>query len=227
MHDWNELVRERLGRLGLDAAQREEIIAELANHLEDACEDLRARGLPESDAVEQVLNEVIDWRRLARTIRNAKREEGNMNRRTKSVWLPGLVTLALASVFLMVLEIIGVHPRMWGPVGFGLPIHLPWLIAQPVFGAVGAYLSLRAGGNRRARLAAGLFPSIAMTCAFCLMLVIGFVIGVFVRQPMSVGLTFVGFAVVVCFWAVLPGLGLLLGALPFLKEQKAAVSVGN
>jgi len=147
-----------------------------------------------------------------------------MNQRTKSVWLPGLISLTAVSVFLMILQMCGVRPHFW-PFRFGLVVvvHLPWLIAQPVFGALGAYLSLRAGGDRRARLVAGLFPSLVMLGAFCLVLVMS----VFVDWSVPAILRVTGFAVYVCFWAVLPGLGLLLGALPFLKEQKAVVLAGN
>jgi MFS family permease len=227
MRDWNALVRERLGELGLKAAQQDEIIAELAGHLEDMCEELRALGLCESDAFTRVLNEVGDWRGLAQKLHCAKRGEKTMNQRTKSVWLPGLISLIVASLFLMILEKIGVRPKIWWPSGFGLAVHLPWLIAQPALGALGAYLSHRAGGDRRARLAAGLFPSIVMLGAFCLMALIGFVISILVHWPVSIRLTLIGFAIYVCFWVVLPGLGLLLGALPFLREQKAAALPGN
>jgi hypothetical protein len=223
MRNWNALVRERLGELGLKAVQQEEIIAELAGHLEDVFKALQAQGLFESDASARALEEVGDWGVLARMLHRAKREEGNMNQRTKSVWLPGVISLVVASPFLMILEKVGVRPHIWGPSGFGLAIPLPWLIAQPAFGALGAYLSLHAGGDRRARLVAGLFPSLVLFGAFCLVLVMS----VFVDWSVLASIRFVGFAIYICFWVVLPGLALLLGALPFLKQQKAAVLAGN
>jgi hypothetical protein len=223
MRDWNALVRERLGQLCLKSVQQDEIIAELAGHLEDMCEELRAKGLCESDAIECALNDVVDWRKLARTIRQAKRGEGNMNDRTKSVWIPGLISLISASLFLAILEKIGVRPHIWGPSAFGLAVHLPWLIAQPAFGALGAYLSFRSGGNRRERLVAGMFPSLVMLGVFCLVLVMS----IFADWSVSASIRVAGFAIYICFWAVLPGLGLLLGALPFLKVRKAAALAGN
>ncbi len=55
MRDWKALVRERLGCLALTPAQREEIAVELAGHLEDLCEEWRAQGLCDSEAIERAL----------------------------------------------------------------------------------------------------------------------------------------------------------------------------
>ena len=90
--DFQRLVRERLGELRLDSAQREEIIAELAGHVEETYERLRTQGLCKFDAVQRSLNDTrIDWRQLSRKIQAVKRE-GSMNNRTKQFWVPALVT---------------------------------------------------------------------------------------------------------------------------------------
>jgi hypothetical protein len=51
MPDWQELVRQRLSGLALDTAERKEIQAELAAHLEESYEVFCAEGLPEREAV--------------------------------------------------------------------------------------------------------------------------------------------------------------------------------
>jgi hypothetical protein len=220
VRDWGALVRERLGGLELTPAQEEEIVAELAGHLEDLYEGRRAQGLGESQAFEAVgraLDEVANWRRLARKIHRAKREEENMNNRTKSLWLPGLVSLAAANAFLMILQRAGLQPHfIWLRSGPALMLYLRWLIALPLFGALSTYLSRRAGGQPLARLAAGLFPSIILLGLFCLLLVGGLIVDRQVRGT----LTLIGFATGVGNWVLLPGAALLLGALPFLKAPK-------
>jgi hypothetical protein len=102
MPDWKTLVLERLKRLGLSPTQEEEIVSELAGHLEDCYEEFRTQGVGKSEAIERSLEQVADWPNLARKLRRAKRKEEMMNRRTKTLWLPALISLATAMVFLMV-----------------------------------------------------------------------------------------------------------------------------
>ena len=142
-----------------------------------------------------------------------------MNDRTRGIWVPGLVSLTVAMTFLMILQLSGVQPQfIWMRSGPPLELYTPWVIAHPVFGAIGAYLSRRAGGDRRACLAAGLFPSMVMFGVFC----VGLAILVVNRQLHPVSLL-VAFGQISC-WIVLPGLALLAGALPFLKASKLHAS---
>ena len=60
MADWQELVRQRLSGLALDAGEKEEVHAELAAHLEETCENFVQRGLPEEEAVRHTLSQVED-----------------------------------------------------------------------------------------------------------------------------------------------------------------------
>jgi len=212
---WSVLVRERMGNLGLAEAQQEEVVSELSAHLEDLYEERRAQGFGETEAVKRALDEVADWHGLAQKIRRAKQEE-NMNNRTKGIWVPGLASLTAAMAFLMILQLAGLQPIfIWLPSGPPLELYTPWLVAQPLFGAVGAYLSRRAGGDRRACLAAGLFPSMVMTVLFC----VGFAVSLIVARQLP-PITLLAAFGQVSFWIILPGLALLVGALPFLKEPK-------
>jgi hypothetical protein len=47
MPDWKALVLERMESLGLSRALEEEIVSELAGHLEDCYEELRTQGVCE------------------------------------------------------------------------------------------------------------------------------------------------------------------------------------
>ena len=139
-----------------------------------------------------------------------------MNDRTRSLWVPGLVSLTAAMAFLMFLQLTGVQPRfIWLRSGPPLMLYSPWLIAQPLFGAIGAYLSRRAGGERRACLIAGLFPAMVMLGLFSVGLAVKIVVlGKLFSIPLAavLGQT--------CFWIILPGFALLFGTLPFLKTTR-------
>ena len=76
MPDWKALVLERMESLGLSPAQEEEIVSELAAHLEDCYEELRTQGVCESEAIDRSLEQVTDWPNLSREIQRAKRKGG-------------------------------------------------------------------------------------------------------------------------------------------------------
>lgn len=212
--EWNVIVRGKLKDLGLGVRQQEEVADELADHLEDIYEQFLEEGLCEPEALRLTLQEAADWRKLARNIRRARRKEDVMNNRTKTLWLPGLAALTAASVLLMLLErIVMLQPRLWWKDSGVLAIHASWWILLPLCGAAGAYLSRRGGGQRLARLAAGLFPAIVMLCVFCFVLPVSVLIerNAFVMQhPLY-------FLLALINWTVVPGLALLLGTLPFLR----------
>jgi hypothetical protein len=92
MPDWRNLVREKTDGRYLAPAQKEDVTAELASHLEEFYEQQRALGVPEPEAQRRSLDELSRWEELGRRIETAKREEGIMNERTKRLWLPGLAS---------------------------------------------------------------------------------------------------------------------------------------
>ena len=103
MPDWSAWVRERVGSLNLPRVTEDEIVRELAAHLEDLAEEQIAGGMDESEAFERALDQA-SWRGLAKNIERVKRKEEMMNRRSKQIWFPGLVTLALSMGCMMILE---------------------------------------------------------------------------------------------------------------------------
>jgi len=70
-----KLVSQVLSGLALDAAEKDEVHAELAAHLEDFYESLRTKGLSEQAAIQQTLAQVANWPDLRRKILIAKKEE--------------------------------------------------------------------------------------------------------------------------------------------------------
>jgi len=222
MPDWNALVRERLGARDTPSIEETEVIAELVGHLEDVYEELRSKGMCDSDAIGQALGDMAKWRGLARRIRRAKGGKETMNHRTKTLWLPGLIGLTASMVWLMILRRASLKPSLPGPwlhAGLAFMPYLVWLITQPLFGATGAYLSRRAGGERLTELTASLFPSIVMLGVW-LVLVAYIVVERYSHVSHQWPLVFAG----TLAWSILPGLSLLLGRFLYLKTQNFAKS---
>jgi hypothetical protein len=212
--NWTQVVRKRLSDGGLQIAEHEEIVAELAAHLEEAYDHARATGLSPQSAFERSLAEVTNWRALAREIHKAKSEEGLMNYRTKTLWLPALATFLGTSVSLWLCQYSGIAPRIVWIRHNAVWFYWPWLITLPIFGAVGAYLSQRARGATTSRIAAGLSPALIMLAVMSLVLPFGIAIdGFHFFQLVSFGLMVIN-------WVALPALALMLGELPFLQRKR-------
>jgi len=287
MPDWKSLVRERL-EPHQPLAHREEVVAELAAHLEECYAQARSEGLPDHAAVELTLKQVEDWQVLATEIVRTKSEEDSMkttshrtktvllptiailfafglvllfldraailqriiwmactallfcvvaseanrlNLRTRSVWLPGFVTLTAASLLMFAEEIVLIHdPSFYftdlslrpGHLISGLPrwFYIGWLMGQVLCGALGAFLSRRGGGTRAARLVAGAFPALVMflLCGLVIPLSALFEHNTFALSHPS------RLALGILIWAAVPAVALLLGAAPFLRSTTSGTA---
>jgi hypothetical protein len=221
--DWKRLVRERMASAEPAHELPPEVVAELATHLEELYEDARATSLTDDVAIAltlQEVQEVRDWHVLAADIRGARLKEDSMNHRTKSLWLPGLASFAGASLFLLVLTEISLQPhylvRLHG--GWGRRFYIGWVIGQVVFGALGAFLSQRAGGTRIARVVAGTFPAIVMLIVYAIVIPVS----ALYEHNQFIFSHETRFWLGAFVWVVGPAITLLLGAAPFLRESKAA-----
>jgi len=211
MRNWQALVRQRLSGLGLDTAERDEIQAELAAHLEESYEVFCKEGLPEREAVQRTLAQVADWQDLQRRILVAKRREQPMKKRVQQLWFPGILTLALSTIFLIALQKLGFQPRIVGSGPNGILFYAPWLASLPLFGALGAYLSARSGGLLGTALLASVFPAFALTVTFILMFPIGFVVERFIGRPVDFGTVATALLRDGIDWILVPGVALLAG----------------
>ena len=135
-----------------------------------------------------------------------------MQKRLHQLWIPGFLTLVLSVVFLATLQGLGFQARAvsWSGPRTTL-LYLPWLLSLPLLGALGAYLSSRAGGSRGTVLLASTFPALALTGAFLSMFPIGFAMERIIGRR-------VGFSVVATTllrdgigWLLVPGVALLAG----------------
>jgi hypothetical protein len=156
MPDWHELVRRRLSGLVLDDREKDEVQVELAAHLAETCEEMRRQGMTEEEAERRTISQVEDWQELRQRIQTARTKENAMTNRVKQFWLPSLLTLLLSMGLLTLIQVFGPNPWLvarksgWTLVAPVAVIYIPWLLSLPLIGAMGAYLSNRAGGSRRA-----------------------------------------------------------------------------
>jgi hypothetical protein len=223
MHDWRNLVQKCLGSMGAAGAQQSEIVAELASYLEDLYENHRAQGVCEPEAIELAFKELADGRRLGRRIRKAK--EDVMNERTKKFWLPALASLAVACALVAVTAQLSYKPNI-----VLLRSHAPtlvyplWLLGQPLMGALGAYCSRRAGGNRLTRLTAGLFPSIVM---FVVISIVALAQGLSLGRGEFGRMDFTMLSRALMGVILIPSTAMLIGAAPFLRDSKTQVLARN
>jgi hypothetical protein len=216
MPDWKRLVRQRMVCPELPAELNEEIVSELAAHLEETYDTARSQHCTEVQAFELALQEVGDWRVLASDICHALKENP-MTNRVRSFWLPALASFALASLLLLGLTRISMQPRYLVRLtsGLGPWFYAVWLVAQILSGALGASLSRRAGGTPSTRILSGIFPAVVMFGLWGVVIPASAMIqhNVFVlHHPLY-------YAIGIVPWVVLPGIALLVGTLPFLRER--------
>jgi hypothetical protein len=234
MRDWQGLVGAKLAELSVDESEKKEVIAELAAHLEESYEALRRNGRPEEEAVRGALSQVENWKNLQKEIYAARRKEEIMNARTARFWFPSIVTLGLSVITLVGFAFLGLKP---GPFGAHLPSHeiwwarligpadngastineyTVWLMALPFIGALGAYLSSRAGGKLAEVVTSATFPALAWLVIVAIVMSFAAVMrGAIVRSAMAdEGRTVgpVGPLGVIVLLVLIPAACLLLGA---------------
>jgi hypothetical protein len=147
-----------------------------------------------------------------------------MNERTKKFWMPGFISLASASIFLIILGQIHYAPHViLTRSALAITVYPVWLAGQPLFGALGAYFSRRGGGTLWARVGSALLPSLVLTTAIFVVLLIR----AFTSDPHELGPTNASMLTNIAGAVVIPSVGLLVGALPFLRESKTEALARN
>ena len=217
MPDWEAHVRRHLVQLTLASNERNEVIEELAAHLQESFEQLCAQGMTNAEAEKRALAQVSDWNEFRREIQIAKTKENSMSDRVKQFWLPSLLTLLFSMGLLALIQIFGPNPwivarhegspwRLIAPVAV---IYVPWLLCLPLIGAMGAFLSQRFGGSRRAILSSALFPVLPYLAFF----LIGLPMIAILNERIAHNIMFVALFVGFFAWVLAPGAALLTGGL--------------
>ncbi len=217
MHDWAQMVHEQLASLALPDEDAAQVFDELAAHLEEAYQSLRDEGLSEQVAISRVLAEVGDWRVLQRKIESSRNKEFSMTKRVGQFWLPALVTLSLSMAVLALIQIFGPNPwvttatpRGWRFVAPVAVVYVSWLLTLPFIGALGAYLSNRAGGHTRVVFSSIVFPVLPYLAFFLVALPIALILDDHIAHNIMIPAFFVG----LCAWVIFPGAALLAGGWP-------------
>jgi len=225
--DWQELVRQRLAGLALEPCDKEEVLTELAGHLEEVYESMRRKGSSKQEAMHRALEQVTDWQELQRKIFFSRTKENTMTPRTTRFWLPSLVTLIVSMLMLPVLEWVGLRPQflfLHGTHGssqtYVFTVYTAWLMLLPLVGALGGYLSRRAGGTRHTIITSGTFPALAFGAVlFVVLPFMGFLEHGLEAGARSLFHTWTtepfGVLGVVAGWVIVPGACLLIGALAY------------
>jgi len=225
MRDWEALVREQLAGLVLEPQERREVVAELAAHMEEVFDGLLRQGIAEDEAVRRTLSQAGNWRDLRRKIQAVRSEENMMTNRVRQFWLPGLLTLSLSMVLLMVIQFIGPKPlivsthgwRMMAPVAV---VYVSWLLILLPIGAMGAYLAGQAGASQRTTFLSIVFPVLPYLVLF----IIAFPVSLIVEDHVAHNIMYEALLMGLVAWVVLPGAALLAGGLPvqLLRSRRSA-----
>jgi hypothetical protein len=215
MRDWEALVEGHLTGLALEPAESAEVIAELAAHLAESCEELRRQGMTEEEAVRRTVSQVEDWQKLTRLIQTARTKENIMTNRVKQFWLPSLLTLLFSMGLLALIQVFGPNPWLvarksgWSLVAPVAVVYLPWLLSLPLIGAMGAYLSNRGGGSQRAVFGSIVFPVLPYLIFFVVALPVMAIFNDQLAHNIMFGALFVGLFA----WVLAPGAALFVGGL--------------
>lgn len=205
----------RLGPLAVAPKRRDEIVREMAGFLEDRYEERLSLGDSPGTALRSAMGSAGRWPDLAREI---ERVEGQMARRWKTLWLPGLGISVMAQGLLLALGALGVAGEIvWRPPKPPVFFFWPWLLALPLLGAAGAAWSRQQGGSRVERLIVAVFP----LAPWLVFLPVGAAKILTEDIPTSQKLLVVLVSGLLN-WVILPGLALVLGALPVLRRSEAA-----
>jgi hypothetical protein len=223
MPDWEKLVRERLSDMRLELQDENDVIAELADHLEETFESLCRGGMSEHEATRRALAQVADWKGLNRKIYVARHQEEIMEPRVRQFWVPGLLGFSLFLAFSTIVESTSFgwylagklwlvsHPLVLS-LGRGTPIlrfHIESLILLIFVGAMAAGLSRRAGGTLRTSLLSCVFPAVPFAVVFLIAIPTGLIVG----HAIGYRLVAEEILYMALGWVLAPAVALLIGGL--------------
>lgn len=140
-----------------------------------------------------------------------------MSRRVRRLWAPILATsLVSISVQFVALRVPQAPPWVWFTQnGVAIVVAPLWVLALPFIGALGAWLSLRAGGNTRDRLVAAQGSAWLMGS----ILTLGVPLSMVIERHFSLRTKLTAYIVYMIAWCLVPAVLLALGALPWLGRK--------
>ena len=157
----------------------------------------------------------VHWERIAESIEREKHDA--MNMRVRRLWAPVLSILLISvSVQFVALRVPQLPPRvLFTRNGVSIVLAPLWMLALPFIGALGAWLSLRAGGNTRDRLLTALSPAWLMGGIMTL----GVALSPVIERHFSLSIKLTAYIVYMIAQCLVPAVLLALGALPWLGRK--------
>ncbi len=222
MSEMQDYVREQLKGLGLDEGEREDVISEIAMHLELVVEDCCSERLTAEETRHQVESSFGDKSRLLKGIRRAK--EGGMKERLWRMWVPALSVGFLAFESQMVILRFGGNLRTYTVDDAYYVYSWVWLFTVAGTGALGAWWSRREGGSVRERLVVAMAPWEMMAGLIPLTLPLEFLVQGIVNHALPYAFTHPKVLGAGFFWMFHPAIASFIGAIPFLFGQQGKSS---
>lgn len=138
-----------------------------------------------------------------------------MNMRARQRWAPALLTFLVSlSVQFAALSVPQLPPWVvFSRNGVSIVLAPLWVLALPFIGAMGAWLSLRAGGSTRDRLLAALGSAWLMGSV----LTLGVPLSMAIEARYSLGVKLTAYVGYMVAWCLVPAVLLALGAVPWLR----------
>ncbi len=140
-----------------------------------------------------------------------------MNMRVRELWAPALSTFLVSlTVQFVALSVPQLPPWVFFTRNRVSVVLAPlWMLALPFIGALGAWLSLRAGGNPRDRLLAALGSAWLSGS----MVTLGVPLSMVIERHFSLPIKVTAYIAYMIAWCLVPAVLLALGALPWLGRK--------
>ena len=167
------------------------------------------------EVVEPYISELRKRTSLRCTV--SREKEDAMNMRVRQLWAPVLSTLLVSvSVQFVALRVPQLPPWVFFTRnGVSIVLAPLWVLALPFIGALGASLSLRAGGNTRDRLLTALGPAWLMGGIMTL----GVPLSMVIERHFSLSIKLTAYIVYMIAQCLAPAVLLALGALPWRRGK--------
>ncbi|HYX69488.1 MAG TPA: hypothetical protein VE825_10175 [Terriglobales bacterium] len=223
MPDWQSILRQRLGPLRLSPQGESDVLDELGAHFEQLYEEATAEGASPQLALAQATAQVPNWKRFRRDLRRSK--EDPMPRLRQTLLVPALASALAVHALSWGVYLSGWKPPLHARWPYGATEWLVWMAAAPFCGALGAWMSRRAGGSLRDRVLSGMAPLLIPAA----LLVLSFLLDMFDHPRFTLAQSAYVLAGYTLDWVLLPAAALLVGALPvsLTRPPAGSATAGN
>lgn len=223
MSEMRAYVREQLRGLRLAEYEREDVIAEIADHMEMLMAEYRSEGLNEDTAHRRALSHFGDPRRLLKGIERVK--ENGMKERFHRMWLPAFTVGFLAYLSGWLIARFIAHPRTIEVLGNYYPYYWNWLVLVATIAAIGAWWSRARGGSVRERIVVALAPAEIMASVIAVLLPFSVVVQLWVDHSLPNFVTHPMVFFVGVVWMLHCAIPALIGAAPFLFDRASDAKI--